>query len=176
MRREDAARLLVPDERIELRRHPGQQRVGQPVGGQPDADGGDRLCVGAVDDPALVHTEGSDAVAGAEEREVARHDAVQQRRQLALHPVLDGRLLPRRVTGVERPTADEDARVVVEPEGRQWSGLHPDPPQPPRRQPGEPQECLVLAVGGDVLTTGGEQEEGPHGRDPRSGAGGPARR
>ncbi len=105
------------------------------------------------------------AVAGPEEGEVALDDLVEQRAHLPLDPVLDGGLGLRRIAGVERAAADEDARVVVEVERRAAA-------RPPsgsrcsrsRGQPGEPEERGVLAVGGDVLGAGGQQEEGPHGR------------
>ena len=44
----------MPDECVEPLGDAVQERVGQPVGRQRDPDGGDRLAVLAVDDPALV--------------------------------------------------------------------------------------------------------------------------
>src|SRR3712207_7641940 len=50
----------------------------------------------------LFRSEGADAVAGAEEGQVAGDDLVEQPRQLRLDPLLDGGLVLGRVAGVER--------------------------------------------------------------------------
>jgi hypothetical protein len=111
-----------------------------------------------------VDAERADAVAGAEEREVARDDPVEQQRHLPLDAVLDRRLQLRRIARVERPAPDEHPGVGVEVEVRQGCGLHADAVQLPLGQAGAAQERLVLALGRDVLGAGGEQEEGAHGR------------
>src|SRR3712207_9384555 len=78
----------------------------------------------------LFRSEGADAVAGAEEGQVAGDDLVQQPRQLRLDPPLDGGLVLGRVAGVERPAAEEHPGVAVEVQRRQRAGLPPGPPQP----------------------------------------------
>jgi hypothetical protein len=154
----------VPHQRVEDVRHPGEQRVGPAGVGQRHRDAGDRLAVGAVDHPALVDAEGADAVAGAEEGQVAHDDLVQQPRQLRLDPVLDGGLVLGRVAGVERPATEEHPGVVVEVQRRQRPGLQADPPQLVLLQAGGAEEGGVLVVRGLVLGPRGQQEEGPHGR------------
>jgi hypothetical protein len=152
----------VPDERVEHVRHAGEQPVRAAGVGQRDRDAGDRLAVGAVDDPALVRAEGADAVAGAEEGQVPGDDLVQHRRQLRLDPALDGGLPVGRIAGVERPSAEEDPGVVVEVQVGHGPGLQPDAPQPGLVHAGGAKEGGVLVVRGLVLGPRGQQEEGPH--------------
>ena len=116
----------------------------------------------AVDGAALVGADHADAVAGAEEREVARDDDVEQRRELTLHALLHRRLGGVGVAGVERAAAEEDPRPVVEVDGSERSPLHPHPVQLRLLEPGERQEGVVLVVGGRVLVPGAEQQERLH--------------
>ena len=126
----------MPDERVEDLRHAGQHRVGPAGRGEGHRHAGHRLAVRAVHHPALVHAQGADAVAGAEERLVRRHHPVQQGGELGLHPQLHRRLLRRRVAGGEGAAADQDPGVVVEVQVGHRPGLQAHPPQLRLGQPG----------------------------------------
>ena len=106
----------MSDESVERRRHPLEKRIGCRSLGERDRHDADRLGVGAVDHRALVRAERADAVAGAEEREVAGDDLVEEGLELGLDAVLRGGLLLGGIGRVERPAADEDARQLVEVE------------------------------------------------------------
>ena len=124
--------------------------------------GGDGLAVGGVDDGALVAGERADAVAGAEEGEVGRDDAVEQSGELGLDPLLGGGLLLRQGGGVEGGATHEDSGPVVQVDLRQGLGLQAQATERGLIQAGALEECLVLGVGGLVVAAGGQEEEGFH--------------
>ncbi len=109
---QDGAGFLVAGERREALRQPAQEGILQPLRRQFDGDAAEPFTVRPVDHGALVQSEGADAVAGAEEREVLGHDPVQQPGEFALHPVLGGALVLGRVAGGEGTAAHNDARIV----------------------------------------------------------------
>ena len=163
-RRQHGARLLVPHERVEGLGQAGEQGVAGAVVGHRDRDGAHRLAVRPVDEPALVHAQGADAVAGAQEGEVALDDLVQHRLQLRLHAALDRGLRVLGVARVERAAADDHAGVRVEVERRNRRRLHANAVQLRRFEPGRSQESLVLVLGGLVLGAGLQEQEGLHDR------------
>lgn len=154
--------LLVADERRERVGQAGQQRVGGTLGRALHLDHADRLAVGAVDHRALMGAERADPVAGAEEREVARHHLVEQPCDLRLGAALHGGLLLRRIGGVERSAADEDAGVGIEVHVAQGLRFEASALEIALVQPGVAQEQRVLLVGGHVFGAGRQQQEGLH--------------
>ena len=154
--------LLMGDEGLEDLRDACADRVGQAGLGEGDVGGGDGLTVGGVDNRALVAGERADAVAGAEEGEVGRDDAVEQAGELGLDPLLRGGLLLRRGGGVEGGAAHEDAGPVVQVDLRQGLSLQAQATQRGLLQAGALEERLVLGVGGLVVAAGGQEEEGFH--------------
>lgn len=155
--------LLMGDEGLEDLRDACADRVGQAGLGEGDVGGGDGLTVGGVDNRALVAGERADAVAGAEEGEVGLDDAIEQRGELALDPILGVRLLLRRGGGVEGRATHEDAGPVVQVDLRQGPGLQAQSDERGLVQAGALEECLVLGVSGLVVAAGGQEEEGFHG-------------
>ena len=107
--------------------------------------------------------ERADAVAGAEEGEVGRDDAVEQSGELGLDPLLGGGLLLRRGGGVEGGATHEDAGPVVQVDLRQGLGLQAQSDKRGLVQAGALEEGLVLGVSGLVVAAGGQEEEGFHG-------------
>lgn len=129
----------MADERGEAFVQAGKQRILQAVGGQFDGDAAQGFTVGAVDEGALVPAQRADPVAGPEEREVLRHDDVQQPGELAFHAVLGFALVVRRVAGGEGAAAHNHARVVGQVQLRQGDRLKADSPQLCRFQAAEAQ-------------------------------------
>ena len=162
MGRQRRDRLLVGDEGLEDPGEARADRVGQAGLGESDLGGGDGLAVGGVDDGALVAGERADAVAGAEEGEVGRDDAVEQSGELGLDPLLGGGLLLRQGGGVEGGATHEDSGPVVQVDLRQGLGLQAQATERGLIQAGALEECLVLGVGGLVVAAGGQEEEGFH--------------
>jgi hypothetical protein len=81
--------------------------------------------------------------------------------------VLNGGLLQRRIAGVERASPEQDPRPVVEVQLGQRGGFHADAAQAALVQAGGSEEGGVLTLGGVVLGARGQEEEGPHGANPR---------
>src|SRR5690606_14245583 len=106
--------------------------------------------------------ERADAVAGAQERDVARDHLVEQALELRLDPALCRALGVLGVGRVERASPDEHAGVVVEVDRGQRVALQPHAVQLLGLEPSVPAERLVLTVRGEVLGTRREQQERLH--------------
>ncbi len=157
VRGQDGAGFLVAGEGREALRQPAQEGILQPFGGQLDGGAAQALAVGPVDHRALVQAQRADPVAGAEEREIRRHDAVQQQGQFTLHPVLGGAFVIRRVAGGEGAAAHDHPRVVGEVQLGQGPGFHPDAAQLRGLEPAVAQVGLVFFLGSLVLGARGKQ-------------------
>ena len=162
MRRQLADRLLMAEEGVERVRESGEQRVRAPGVGQGDRHGPDGLRVEAVDDGALMGPERANAVAGAQEWEVAGHDHVQEVADLRLDALLHRGL--DRVRGVERTATQDRPRVAIEVDVADRRLLHAYTVQRRLVEPREPQHRLVLTVGDEVVGARGEKQERLHGR------------
>ena len=131
-------------------------------------DAADRFAVRPVDDGTLVPAEGADAVAGAEEREVARHDLVEQRGQVGLGRRCAADFFSSGSLAWNGPPP----RMMPDQSSRSSSSagrlLQPDPAQLRLVQAGAAQHRRVLLVRRDVLRSDRQKHKGLHLRDSRT--------
>ena len=109
-------------------------------------------------------------VAGAHEGEVGLHQAVEQGTDLGLDAVLDRRLGVLGRDHVERGAAHHNPGPVLEADLGQGLRLETVADELALGQAGTGEEGLVLGVGGSVVGTGGQEQEGSHEREPRGSA------
>jgi hypothetical protein len=118
------------------------------------------LAVAGGDRRSEVRAEQAVAGAGAQEREVARDEVVEQAIEVALDPALDRGLSVPRGTDVEGAAADDQRGVVVQTQILGDAGvLDAQPPNLPGSKPAVPEDRRELAVGGVVFGTDLQDEK-----------------
>jgi len=114
----------------------------------------------------LVTTERSNPVAGAEERKIALDHVIEQRAQFGLNSPLRRRLRVLRVAGLKRAPAQDDAGPLIKIDAAELGLLHPESPQLCLIKATEAEHGSVFFIGGNILGSDREQQEGFHAPNP----------